>query len=64
MAKAILRKDELPREDAWRWRRYRIMKEMGWNIREYNRAPVSLVAEIWAFMQTEAQIQAAETGGQ
>ena len=54
----------MPREDAWRWRRYRIMKEMGWNIREYNRAPVSLVAEIWAFMQTEAQIQAAETGGQ
>lgn len=31
------------------------MKEMGWGFHEYQKAPFSLIEEIWAFMQTEAK---------
>jgi len=31
------------------------MKEMGWDYREYQQAPLSLIEEIWAFMATEAK---------
>ena len=42
-------------EDAARWRRFRIMKEMGWTYREYQNTPASVIAEAWAFIQTESK---------
>jgi len=47
--------ERLDQESAQRWKRYRIMKEMGWNYQEYQRAPHSLIVELLAFMNTEAK---------
>jgi len=41
--------------DAAKWRRFRVMKEMGWTYQEYQNTPLSVLNEVWAFMQTEAK---------
>ncbi len=48
----------LDTETSIRWRRYQIMKRMGWNYAEYQQAPAWLVTEIEAFMRTENRAQA------
>lgn len=45
--------EEVDTVSALKWRRYKIMKEMGWTLEEYKNQPASLVTEIWAMMQTE-----------
>jgi hypothetical protein len=42
-------------EDVLKWRRYRMMKEMGWTYQEYQNTPISVTDQIWAFIHTEAK---------
>ena len=45
-------------EDARRYKRYRVMRAMGWNWTEYRGSPHSLIDEIYLFIQTEERAQA------
>ena len=44
-------------EDARRYRRFQIMREMHWNLWEYNRTPASVIEEIWAWIKTDRQME-------
>lgn len=47
--------EEVDTVTALKWKRYKMMKEMGWTLEQYNRQPASLITEIWALMQTESK---------
>ena len=45
--------DPLTGEDARQWKRYRVMKHMGWNAWEYKYCPKNIIDQILVFMGTE-----------
>ena len=47
-------------EDARRYKRFHVMKEMGWNIWEYKHTPASVVEEVWAWIKTDRQMEQEE----
>ena len=55
MYKALSFSEPLYGEDARHWKRYRIMKEMGWTLQEYNSSPAYFIDELWAFIATESK---------
>ena len=57
LLKALVVQGSLPLEDALKWKRYQIMRIMGWGYEEYSNAPHSLIEEIWAFLLTENKVR-------
>jgi hypothetical protein len=49
--------------DARYYKRYQIMKHMGWNLWDYQNCPARVITQIWAFMQTENKVYEAKNGG-
>lgn len=49
-------------EDALLYKRYRIMKEMGWTYQQYRQTPVSVIDQVWAFMNTESKVLTDKAG--
>ena len=47
----------LDTEDARRWKRYYIMKTMGWTRREYDQHRLSEIDELYIMMKTEQAIK-------
>lgn len=45
--------EEVDTVTVLKWRRYKMMKEMGWTLEQYNHQPASFITELWALMQTE-----------
>jgi hypothetical protein len=44
-------------EDARRYKRFIVMREMGWNYWEYRNTPSSVVDETYAWIKTDGQMQ-------
>ena len=53
-----LEPDKYPftQQDARYYKRYRIMEKMGWTVQEYEDTPLSVVNQVWAFMNTETKV--------
>ncbi|MFA4973639.1 MAG: hypothetical protein WC683_13595 [bacterium] len=49
--------EQLPLEDAERWRRYKIMRTMHWTKWEYDRHPANFLDELYLFMATEERAE-------
>jgi len=39
--------------DIAKWKRYQVMKTMGWTIRDYWNTPAPIIEEVWLLMNTE-----------
>lgn len=50
---SLVFKEVIEPRDAAKWERFQIMRLMGWNYWEYQKAPASLIKEIMAFIKTE-----------
>ncbi len=44
-------------EDYARYKRFRVIKEMGWTYPEYQATPASIIDQVWAFLLTENKVQ-------